>query len=200
MGIVAAQCRVFIAQNDICALRPLYYHLFLLDNRHVPARSTPRRLLDSLLFPSISQSFHDPSRLVSPRLVPRLVPRPALRAAGLVVSTPFSPSVGVSSLHFGRLLCRSLSPSRCFSVRIERSSSRNRRVRGVPYRPMSSVQCRRSVPRSVFLRDGRGVLPSEAWGGEGGGAFYGRFHVKHGRGLVRFCMLSDVVRIVRLLC
>lgn len=66
MGIVAAQCRVFIAQNDICAPRPLYYHLFLLDNRRIPASSPPRRLPDSLLFPSISQPFRDPSRLVPP--------------------------------------------------------------------------------------------------------------------------------------
>lgn len=66
MGIVAAQCLVFIAQNDICAPRPLYYHLFFLDNRRDPARSPPRRLPDSLLFPSISQPFHAPSRLVSP--------------------------------------------------------------------------------------------------------------------------------------
>lgn len=66
MGIVAAQCRVFIVQNDICAPRPLYYHLFLLDNRRIPASSPPRRLPDSLLFPSISQPFRDPSRLVPP--------------------------------------------------------------------------------------------------------------------------------------
>lgn len=66
MGIVAAQCRVFIAQNDICAPRPLYYHLFLLDNRHVPSRFPPRRLPDSLLFPSILPPFHVSSRLVSP--------------------------------------------------------------------------------------------------------------------------------------
>lgn len=66
MGIVAAQCRVFIAQNDICAPRPLYYHLFFLNNRHVPARSPPRRLPDSLRFQSISQPFHVLSRPVSP--------------------------------------------------------------------------------------------------------------------------------------
>lgn len=65
MGIVAAQCRVFIAQNDICAPRPLYYHLFFLDNRHVPARSPPRQLPDSLPLPSISLPFHVLSRLVS---------------------------------------------------------------------------------------------------------------------------------------
>ena len=65
MGIVAAQCRVFIAQNDICAPRPLYYHLFLLDNRHVPSRFPPRRLPDSLLFPSILPPFHVSSRPVS---------------------------------------------------------------------------------------------------------------------------------------
>lgn len=65
MGIVAAQCRVFIAQNDICAPRPLYYHLFFLDNRCVPARSSLRRLPDSLLLLSISPAFHAPFRLVS---------------------------------------------------------------------------------------------------------------------------------------
>ena len=65
MGIVAAQCRVFIAQNDICAPRPLYYHLFFLDNRRVPARSPTRRLPDSLLFPSIPPAFHVPYRIVS---------------------------------------------------------------------------------------------------------------------------------------
>ena len=65
MGIVAAQCRVFIAQNDICAPRPLYYHLFFLNNRHVPARSPPRRLPDSLLLLSIPPAFHAPYRLVS---------------------------------------------------------------------------------------------------------------------------------------
>lgn len=66
MGIVATQCRVFIAQNDICAPRPLYYHLFLLDNRHVPSRFPPRRLPDSLQLQSILPPFHVPSRLVSP--------------------------------------------------------------------------------------------------------------------------------------
>lgn len=66
MGIVAAQCRVFIAQNGICAPRPLYYHLFFLDNRRIPARSPPRWLPNSLLFPSILPPFHVLSRLVSP--------------------------------------------------------------------------------------------------------------------------------------
>lgn len=66
MGIVAAQCWVFITQNDICAPRPLYYHLFFLDNRCVPARSPPRRLLDSLPSHSIPQPFHVLSRPVSP--------------------------------------------------------------------------------------------------------------------------------------
>lgn len=66
MGIVAAQCRVFIAQNDICAPRPLYYYLFFLDKRRIPARSPSRRLLDSLPLPSISPPFHAPYRLVSP--------------------------------------------------------------------------------------------------------------------------------------
>lgn len=65
MGIVATQCRVFIAQNDICAPRPLYYHLFFLDNRCVPASSPPRRLLDSLPLSSIPPAFHVPYRLVS---------------------------------------------------------------------------------------------------------------------------------------
>lgn len=65
MGIVAAQCRVFIAQNDICALRPLYCHLFFLDNRCVSARSLPRRLLDFLQPPSIPPAFHAMYRLVS---------------------------------------------------------------------------------------------------------------------------------------
>lgn len=65
MGIVAAQCRVFIAQNDICAPRPLYYHLFFLDNRRVPARSLTRRLPDSLLLPSIPTAFHTPYLIVS---------------------------------------------------------------------------------------------------------------------------------------
>ena len=65
MGIVAAQCRVFIAQNDICAPRPLYYHLFFIDNRHVPARFPPRRLFDSFPLPSIPPAFHVPYRLVS---------------------------------------------------------------------------------------------------------------------------------------
>lgn len=65
MGIVATQCRVFIAQNDICAPRPLYYHLFFLDNRCVPASSPPRRLPDSLPLLSIPPAFHVPYRLVS---------------------------------------------------------------------------------------------------------------------------------------
>lgn len=63
MGIVAAQCRVFIAQNDICAPRHLYYHLFFLDNRHVPACSPPRQLPDSLPLSSIPPAFHVPYRL-----------------------------------------------------------------------------------------------------------------------------------------
>lgn len=65
MGIVAAQCRVFIAQNDICAPRPLYYHLFFLDNRRVPACSPTRRLPDSLQPPSIPPAFHALYRFVS---------------------------------------------------------------------------------------------------------------------------------------
>ena len=66
MGIVAVQCRVFIAQNDICAPRRLYTDLFLLDNRRIPASFPPRRLSDSLPLSSISPAFHAPSRLVSP--------------------------------------------------------------------------------------------------------------------------------------
>lgn len=66
MGIVAAQCRVFIAQNDICAPRPLYYHLFFLDNRRVPACSPTRWLLDSLPLLSIPPAFHAPCLIVSP--------------------------------------------------------------------------------------------------------------------------------------
>lgn len=66
MGIVAARCLVFIAQNGICAPRPLYYHLFFLDNRRTPARSLPRRLSDSLLLLSISPLSHVLYRLVSP--------------------------------------------------------------------------------------------------------------------------------------
>lgn len=76
MGIVAAQCRVFIAQNDICATRPLYYHLFFLDNRRVPARSPrppaprfPPALVDSASVPcpvspidSLSEPPSEPSR------------------------------------------------------------------------------------------------------------------------------------------
>lgn len=65
MGIVAAQCRVFIAQNDICAPRRLYTDLFFLDNRRIPASSPSRRLPDSLLFPSILPPFHVPSRPAS---------------------------------------------------------------------------------------------------------------------------------------
>lgn len=150
MGIVAAQCRVFIAQNDICAPRRLYTDLFFLDNRRVPACSPPRWLPNSLLLPSIPQAFHAPSRpspRSSSRQAGRFVAVFALRWRSIIAFRAFPVS----------FLRASLSPSRCFSVRIGRPRSRNRSVRGVPCRPMSSVQCRRCAPRSVFLCDGRGV-------------------------------------------
>mgnify|MGYP004476541183 CR=1 FL=1 len=175
MGIVAAQCRVFIAQNDICAPRPLYYHLFSIDYRRVPARSPPRRLLDSLPLPSIPPAFHAP---VSPRFALRSVLRAAKRAA----PPPFSPFAGVPSLPFGCPLCRSRSiPSR-FLVRFFVSScrprSRNRNGRDVPYRSMPYAPYRRFVPRPVFLRAGRRVSSVVSRGGEDGGEFYGMFHMK----------------------
>lgn len=155
MGIVAAQCRVFIAQNDICAPRPLYYHLFFLDNRHVSTRSPPRRLLDSLQLLSILPAFHAASRLSA-----RLSSRKASRLADVfVICGRFRIAFRVSPVLF---LWFSLSPSRCFSMCIERPRSRNRCVRGVSCRTMPCVPCRRSAPRPVLLHAERGVSSSEA--------------------------------------
>ena len=162
MGIVAVQCRVFIAQNDICAPRPLYYNLFFLDNRRVPARSPTRRLPDSLLLPSIPTAFHVPYRL-------RLASRAALRAAERVVSPPFSPSDGVSASPFECLLCRSCGlPSRflvrfpsilvVFAVGIEAGGAFPIIQRWVSH----AIAPRRFVPRPVLLHAGRGVSSSEA--------------------------------------
>lgn len=193
MGIVAAQCRVFITQNDICAPRPLYYHLFFLDNRRVPASSPPRRLLDSLPLLSIPPAFHIPYRLST-----RSPSRQASRlAAVFAIRWRFRIAFRASPVPFLRA---PLSFSRPFPVYLRHLRSRNRGGRGVPYRTMPCVPCRRSAPRPVFLRAGRCVSPFEALGGEGDGEFYGRFHVKHGRCPVRFCMLSDVVCTVRLSC
>lgn len=95
MGIVAAQCRVFITQNDICAPRPLYYHLFFLDNRHVSARSPPRRLL--VVHPVPIDFACVPCR-VSPL-------RRACRVAKRAVSPTFSPSAGVPGIAFRAVSC-----------------------------------------------------------------------------------------------
>lgn len=89
-----------------------------------------------------------------------------------------------------------LSPYRCFSTCIGRYHSRNRSVKGVPCCSRPSVQCRRSALRSVLLRVGRGVPPFEAWGGEGGGEFYGTFHVKQGTSLcILRCLPGAVLSI-----
>lgn len=158
MGIVAAQCRVFIAQNDICAPRSLCYHLFLLDNRRATACSPPRRLPDSLPLSSIPPAFHDPSRLGPPldpfpespgepfrcRFRPPLAFRHCISGVSCVVPAGFPLAF---SMFFG-------------AYRGPRS--RNRSVRGVPCRSISSVPCRRSAPRSVFLHAGRCVSPFEA--------------------------------------
>lgn len=155
MGIVAAQCRVFIAQNDICAPRPLYYHLFFLDNRHVSARSPPRRLLDSLPLLSILPAFHAAYRLSarsSSRQAGCLAAVFAIRWRSLI-------AFRVSPVPFMRA---SLSFSCPFSVHPRRLRSRNRGGRGVPCRLMPCVSCRHSAPRSVLRHAGRNVSSSEA--------------------------------------
>ena len=150
MGIVAAQCRVFIAQNDICAPSPLYYHLFFLDNRRVPARLPPRRLLDSLPLHAILSAFHAPSR-PSARSPSRRADRPAaVFAAGGCFLIVFR----ASPVPF---LQRSLSFSRPFFVSSRRSRSRNRSGRDVPYHWALRVSSSRSAPRFVFLCVGRCV-------------------------------------------
>lgn len=134
MGIVAAQCRVFIAQNDICAPRPLYYHLFFLDNRHVSARSPPRRLLDSLPLLSILPAFHAASRLSA-----RLSSRKASRLADVfAICGRFRIAFRASPVPFLRAY---LSFSRPFPVYSRRLRSRNRGGRGVPYHPTLGVPC-----------------------------------------------------------
>lgn len=186
MGIVAAQCWVFIAQNDICAPRPLYYHLFFLDNRRVPASSPPRRLLDSLPLLSIPPAFHVPYRLST-----RSPSRQASRlAAVFAIRWRFRIAFRASPVPFLRA---PLSFSRPFPVYLRRLRSRNRGGRGVPYRTMPCVPCRRSAPRPVFLRAGRCVSPFEALGGEGGGEFYGMFHVKRDTSPCIFRCLPDVI-------
>lgn len=193
MGIVAAQCRVFIAQNDICAPRPLYYHLFFLNNRHVPARSPPRRLPDSLLLLSIPPAFHAPSRLsaCSPsRRTDRFATVFAISRRSLI-------AFRASPVPFLRV---PLSPSRCFSTHIGSPRSRNRSMRGVPCRSIPSVSRCRSAPRSVLLQVGRGVSPFEAWGGEGGGEFYGMFHVKRDTSPFIFRCLTSAVRVISQAC
>lgn len=134
MGIVAAQCRVFITQNDICAPRPLYYHLFFLDNRHVSARSPPRRLLDSIPLLSILPAFHAASRLSA-----RLSSRKASRLADVfAICGCFRIAFRASPVPFLRA---SLSFSRPFSVYPRRLRSRNRGGRGVHYHPTLGVPC-----------------------------------------------------------
>lgn len=193
MGIVAAQCRVFIAQNDICAPRPLYYHLFFLDNRRVPACYPPRRLPDSLPLQLISPAFHAPSRLSA-----SLSSRKASRLADVfAICGRFRIAFRVSPVPFLRA---SLSFSRPFPVHPRRLRSRNRGGRGVPCRLMPCVSCRRSAPRFVFLRDGRSVSPVVAWGGEGGGAFYGMFHVKRDTSPFIFRCLTSAVRAISQAC
>lgn len=155
MGIVAAQCRVFIAQNDICAPRPLYYHLFFLDNRCVTACSPPRWLSDSIPLSSIPPPFHVPYRLSarsSSRQAGCLAAVFAIRWRSLI-------AFRVSPVPFMRA---SLSFSCPFSVHPRRLRSRNRGWRGVPCRLMPCVSCRRSAPRSVLLHAGRGVSSFEA--------------------------------------
>lgn len=167
MGIVAAQCRVFIAQNDICAPCPLYYHLFFLDNRRVPVCSPPRRLPDSLMLLSILPAFHAafrPSARFSSRQADRL-------AAVFAIRWRFRIAFRASPVPFLRA---SLSFARPFSVYPRRLRSRNRSGRGVPCRTMSCAPCRRPAPRSVLLHAGRGVSSFEAWGGSGSGTASGR--------------------------
>lgn len=169
MGIVAAQCRVFIAQNDICAPRPLYYHLFFLNNRHVPARSPPRRLPDSLLLLSIPSAFHAPSRL-STRSTSRRAGRPAAVFASHGRSLVAFRSSPVPFLR------ASLSFSRPFPVYPRRLRSRNRGGRGVLYHPTLGVPCHCSpslcspsrspahqARRVVFRGVGRGGRRGVLW-------------------------------------
>lgn len=197
MGIVAAQCRVFIAQNDICAPRPLYYHLFFLDNRRVPACSHSRRLYDSLLLLSISPLSHVLYRLVSsfepfpepPGGSSRRRFRPPMafphRLSGVSCVVPAGFPLVFSSV--SRLSSSS-------------SQSKSRLGGGVPCRTMSRVPCCRSASRSVFLCARRGVSPFEAWGGEGGGEFYGMFHVKRGTSPFIFRCLTSAIRAISQAC
>lgn len=168
MGIVAAQCWVFITQNDICAPRPLYYHLFFLDNRRVPASSHLRRLPDSLPLSSIPPAFHVPYRL-STRSPSR---QASCLAAVFAIRWRFRIAFRASPVPFLRA---SLSFSRPFPVYPRRLRSRNRGGRGIPYHPTLGVPChcspslcspsrsparwaRRVVFRGVGRRGRRGVL------------------------------------------
>ena len=172
MGIVAAQYRVFIAQNDICAPRPLYYHLFFIDNRCVPACSPTRRLPDSLLLPSIPTAFHVPYRL-------RLASLPACRVAKRPVSPTFSSSASVSVSPFGCLLCRSCGlPSRflvrfpsilvVFAVGIEAGGT----FRVVPDRVSNAVA---SLPVPFSCTLGAACRLPRRWAGREAGSFMGCF-------------------------
>lgn len=169
MGIVAAQCRVFIAQNDICAPRPLYYHLFLFDNRHVPSRFSPRRLPDSLQLQSILPPFHVPSRLVSPldpfpeplgepfrcRFCPPLAFRRCISGVSCVVPAGFPLAF---SMFFG-------------AYRASPQSESEREGRSVPFHvecPMPSLRSPFCFPvrraRRVAFRDvGRGGRRGVLW-------------------------------------
>lgn len=129
MGIVAAQCRVFIAQNDICAPRPLYYHLFLLDNRHVPSRFPPHRLPDSLPLSSIPPPFHVPYRLVSS------------------LDPLFEPPSGPSLRRFRHM--------RAFPHRLSGVSCAV--PAGFPLVPLSVFHLSSSSPQSESRREGRSV-------------------------------------------
>lgn len=176
MGIVAAQCRVFIAQNDICAPRPLYYHLF----PSIIAASQPAPLHAGSSIPSRLTRFR--SRFASCLAPSRPSVRSPSRRAGRP-ATVFAirgrsvAAFRVSSVPFPQ---RPLSFSRPFFVSSWRPRSWNRIVRGVPYRPMPYAPCRRFVPRPVFLRAWRSVSSVVSQGGEDGGEFYGMFHVKRG--------------------
>lgn len=172
MGIVAAQCRVFIAQNDICAPRPLYYHLFFLDNRCVPACPPPRRLPDSLRLLLIPPPFHVLSCLVSSL-------GSLFKPPGEPSRRRFSPSDGVSASPFWCLLHRSCGlPSRLlvrfpsilvvFAVEIEAGGA----FRVVQYRASHAV-APLPVPFSCTL--GAACRLPRRWAGREAGSFMGCF-------------------------
>lgn len=162
MGIVAVQCRVFIAQNDICALRPLYYHLFSLDNRHVPVRSLPRRLTDSLLLPSISLAFHATYRLGS-SLGPLSEPQsgPSHRRFRHLLALPYRLSGVSCAVPVGfPLVFSSVSRLSSLSPQLE-SRREGRPVSSDAARPMPSLSSpfrspARQAMRVVFRGVGRG--------------------------------------------